>query len=127
MKGVLPDADDAPALAAELAGYPLVTRHVVFALFVPELPISFRAGVALGAAVPEASIHEDGDLVFGKCKVGLSEQWKMPSPADNLVLPKQREQRILRLLVAPAADEGHDFGALFSRPDICHESDLVES
>ncbi len=39
---------------------------------VPELQVGFRAGVALGAPVPEASVDEDGDLLLGECKVGLS-------------------------------------------------------
>lgn len=91
MEGVLPDADDFPALAAEFAGDAEIASHVVSALFVPELPVGFRAGVALGAAVPEATVDEDGDFVTGKGKVGLSGQRKMPSPADDLVLPQQRE------------------------------------
>jgi hypothetical protein len=51
--------------------------------------------------MPEASIHEDGDLLLvnrglarwpsGKGKVGHSAQWKMPSPAGDLALPQQRE------------------------------------
>ena len=68
----MPDADDLPPLAAELAVHSFIAGHVVFALFVPELPVGFRAGVALRAAVPETSVDKDGDLAFGKCKVGLS-------------------------------------------------------
>jgi len=56
--------------------------------------------VALGAAMPEASVDEDGDLLLGKRKVGLSRQRKMPSPVGDLALPQQRELRILRLLVS---------------------------
>lgn len=87
---MLPDADDFPALATELAVDSSVAGHVVIALFVPEGTVGFRAGVAFGASVPETSIDEDGDLLLGKCKVGLSRQRKMPSPADDLVLPQQR-------------------------------------
>jgi len=32
-----------------------------------------RVGVALGAAVPKTSVDEDGELLSGKGKVGLSE------------------------------------------------------
>jgi len=88
---VLPDADDVPSALAELAGDAFIAGDVIFALFVPELPICLRAGVALGTAMPEASIDEDGDLLLGECKVGLSGQRKMPSPAGDLVLPQQRE------------------------------------
>ncbi len=51
----------------------------------------------------------------------------MPSPSGDLVALQQRDQRLLGLIVAFAPDEGHDLGALLSRPNICHESDMVES
>ncbi len=69
---MLPDADDFPSLLAELAVHASVPGHVVGALFVPELPVGFGAGVALGATVPEASVDEDGDPLLGERKVGLS-------------------------------------------------------
>ena len=124
---MLPDADDFTALATELPVYAAVAGHVVFALFIPELPICFRASVALGAAVPETSVNEDGHLLLGEGKVGLSGQREMPSPSGDLALLQQREQRILGLLVAFAPDQGHNLEALLFGPDICHESDLVES
>jgi hypothetical protein len=62
LEGVLPDADDVPTALAELAGDAFIAGHVVFALFVPELPVGFRAGIALGAAVPKTSVDEDVDL-----------------------------------------------------------------
>ena len=55
LEGMLPDADDAPALAAELAGDAAVAGHVFFAFTVPEGSIGFGAGVAHGAVVPDAS------------------------------------------------------------------------
>ena len=72
LKNVLPDADDFPSPAPELAGDAAVAGHVVGALFIPKLPVGFRAGVALGAAVPEAPIDEDSDFLLGKSKVGLA-------------------------------------------------------
>ena len=62
MERVLPDADDFPSLSAELAGDAPIAGNVVRALFVPELPVGFRAGVALGTTVPETSIDEDGNF-----------------------------------------------------------------
>jgi hypothetical protein len=91
LEGVLPDADNFPALAAELTGDTAVAGHVVFAFAVPELPVGFRARIALWAAVPETSIDEDSDLLLGKGKVGLSKQGKMPPPAGDFVLPQQCE------------------------------------
>ncbi len=72
LEGVLPDADNFPSLPPELAVDALIAGHVVFSLFVPELPVGFGAGVALGAAVPETSVDEDGDLLFRERKVGFS-------------------------------------------------------
>lgn len=71
-EGVLPDADDFPSLPAELAVHAAIAGHVVFSLFIPELPVGFRAGVAFWAAVPETSIDEDGDFFLGERKVRLS-------------------------------------------------------
>jgi hypothetical protein len=79
LEGVLPDADDFASWPAELAVHAFIAGYVVFALFIPELPVGFRAGVALGAAVPETSVDEDGDLLLGEGKVGFSECRKMPS------------------------------------------------
>ena len=110
-----------------MAGDALVAGHVVLALFVPELPIGFGARVALGRAVPKTPVNEDCDLFLWEGKVGLSKNRKMPSPAGDLVSLQQAQQRLLGLLVPLPPNERHDFGALFSRPDICHESDLVES
>lgn len=108
----MPDTDDYPSLAAELARDALVASHVAPALFIPELPVGFRAGVALRAAVPETSVYEDGDLLLGKGKVGLSGQGKMPSPAGDLVLLQQAQQRLLGLLVSFTANERHYLGTL---------------
>ena len=55
MEGVLPDADDFPALAAELAVDAAVAGRVGFAFAIPEGAVGFRTGVALGASVPIAS------------------------------------------------------------------------
>jgi hypothetical protein len=55
LEGVLPNADDFPSLPAELKVHAFVAGYVVLALFVPEFPVSFRTGVALGADMPIAS------------------------------------------------------------------------
>ncbi len=86
----MPDADDFPSLLPELAVDAFVARHVVLSLFIPELPVGLRPRVALWAAVPETSVDEDGDLLFGKRKVGLSGQSKMPSPSGDLVALQER-------------------------------------
>ena len=57
-EGMLPDADDFPSPAPKLAGDVAVAGHVGLAFPVPEGAVGFRAGVALGAAVPEPSLWE---------------------------------------------------------------------
>jgi hypothetical protein len=99
----LPDADDFPSLPAELATNAFIAGQIVFTLFIPEGAVGFRADIALGAAVPEASVDEDGDFLLGnrglgrwplgKRKVGLSWQWKMSSPAGELYLRFQKDLR----------------------------------
>ena len=69
LEGVLPDADDFPALTAELARDAAVAGHVVFAFAVPEGAVGLRARVALGAAVPETTVDKDGDFLVGERKV----------------------------------------------------------
>ncbi len=64
LEGMLPDADDFPSLPAELAGDAAIAGHVLFTFAAPEGAVGFRAGVALGAAVPEAAIHKDSDLLL---------------------------------------------------------------
>jgi len=54
------------ALARSLSEPPLRFRVV------PELPVCLWARVAFRAAVPETSVDEDGDLLLGIGKVGLS-------------------------------------------------------
>ena len=73
LEGMLPDADDFPALASELAVHAAIASHVVCAFFVPEFPVGFWAGAAPGAATPETSVEEDRDLLLSERKVGLSE------------------------------------------------------
>jgi len=58
LEAVLPDADDFPSLPSELAVDALIAGQIVLALLVPEFPVGFRAGVALGAVVPEPSLWE---------------------------------------------------------------------
>ena len=55
MESVLPDANDFPAPAPELAGDAAVADHVFFAFADPEGAVGVRAGGALAAVMPIAS------------------------------------------------------------------------
>jgi len=52
---MLPDADDFPSPAPELAGDAFVAGHVFLAFADPEGAVGFRPGVALAAVTPIAS------------------------------------------------------------------------
>ena len=54
-EGMLPDADDFPSPAPELAGDAAVVGYVGLAFAVPEGAVGFRAGGALAAVTPIAS------------------------------------------------------------------------
>ena len=122
LERMLPDADDFPALVPELAGDAAVAGHVGLAFAVPEGAVGFGTGVALGAAVPEASVDEDGDLLFGnrglarwplgKSKVGLSRQREMPSPAGDLAKSEEDQQSVLGFLVSLGPNERHGLRSL---------------
>jgi hypothetical protein len=58
LQGVLPDADDFPALPSELVSDAFIAGHVVLKLFIPESSVGFRPRVALGATVPETSVEK---------------------------------------------------------------------
>ena len=55
LEGMLPDADDLPFPAQELAGDEAVAGYVGLAFAVPEGAVGFGTRVTLGAAVPTAS------------------------------------------------------------------------
>jgi len=72
-----------------------------------QLLVGFWAGVALGAAVPEASVDEDGDLLLGERKVGLAGQRKIPSPSGHLCLAQMKEEHLFGLFVSASIDQEH--------------------
>ncbi len=47
----------------------------------------------------------------------------MSSPAGDFVSLQERQQRLLGLLVPLPSDEGHDFGALLSGPNV-HQPEI---
>jgi hypothetical protein len=87
---------------------------------VPELQVGFRAGVALRTAVPETSVDEDGEFMFGKSKVGLSGQRQMPSPACDVCAAYKAKKHKLRGFVVPRPDKRHHLRPLLFRPNVRH-------
>lgn len=68
--------------------------------------------------MPEAPIHEHGELVLGKGEVRLAFNGVVSAPSGDVVRSKQFGQCDLRVLVAFAPYAGHDFGALLLREDV---------
>ena len=60
-----------------------------------------------GTPMPKASIHKNGELLFGKSEVGAAKDWQMAPPAGYTILAEKACQRLLRVTIAPAANAGH--------------------
>jgi len=66
--------DDGIAEKAKFGRLATVASSVVRDLLAPPPTVALRLGVAAGAAVPETSVHEDGDVVVRQHEVGLAGQ-----------------------------------------------------
>lgn len=84
---VLPDAEDAPAGAAEGACDEGVAATVLAELVVPEGAVAGGALVTTGTAVPETTVDEDGKAVGGEDEVGFAEEEKVATPARERAFP----------------------------------------
>ena len=63
---VLPDAEDAPTLAAEGAGHEAVAGLITGQLVFPERMVVGRDIGVLRAGLPETTVHEDGEACFSE-------------------------------------------------------------
>lgn len=68
---MLPEAHDLPAFPSEHPGHLAIALPVAGDLGVPEFPILPRSRSVLRAAVPEAAVHEHGDMGGRKHEVRL--------------------------------------------------------
>lgn len=79
LDATLPDAKHFPTSGTEDLVNFFVPPLIGFQFALPKPLVRLRAGIALRAAVPKASVYEDGDFPSGPCKI-----W----PPENLpVLP----------------------------------------
>jgi len=69
---VFHEGDDGVTELAKVVGLAAVAPTVVSYLLSPPLAIPLGFDVAARAAVPEASVHEDGDPMVGEHEVGLA-------------------------------------------------------
>lgn len=73
-----------------------------------------------GAAVPETSVHEYGQLGFWKNKIRLAENRTMATPAGDVIRSKNFRQRDFRGLVAASANLRHHHSALGFGENVSH-------
>jgi hypothetical protein len=84
-----------------------VTLSVAMKFALPESAVGFRLGRVPWTAVPEATIHKDGQPRFTEYKVWLSEHRLIAPPADNVVVTQKFHQGEFRVLVPTPANTGH--------------------
>ncbi len=66
----------------------------------------------LGAAVPETPVHENREFNFLKNEIRFAEDFLIPTPAGDLVLPEKCCERDFCVLVPASANQTHYFRTL---------------
>jgi hypothetical protein len=82
---VLPDAEDAPADAAEGAGDEAVAGLILGNLSLPEFRVLLGLRGVEWAAVPETAVDEDGEFAGGEYEIGFTEDPGFTPPAGYTV------------------------------------------
>ena len=124
---MLPNAQDKPATSSQLSRYLPVTRFVARHFFEPISLVGSRLAPVPWAAVPEATVHEQGNARVSKNKVGAACDWQMPSPAFNSGLAENGSQANLSVLVPFGFDSRHHFRTLALAENIGHRAMLAAS
>jgi len=75
---VFHEGDDGVTELAKVVGLTAITPTIVGDLLPPPLTIPLGFDVAARAAVPETSMHENGDAVVGEYEVGLAGEVSRP-------------------------------------------------
>ena len=87
-QGAFPDADDFPAASPQGASYQLVALPVPSHLVFPEGAVAFGCAVTARTTVPETAVHEHREFDFWKNEIRFAEDFLIPSPAGDFVLPE---------------------------------------
>jgi len=85
---MLHERDNGEAEPTEVVGLASVAPPVIGYLLSPPLAIPLRFDVAARAAVPEASMHEDGDPMVGEHEVGLAGEVSRPRRVPDTYLSR---------------------------------------
>lgn len=81
---MLPEAQNSPAQGAQVLRSLAISQHVALQLRPPPISMLLRAGRMARAAVPEASVKEDGDLLSGKGNVDASARQARHRDVDSI-------------------------------------------
>jgi hypothetical protein len=109
MKLALPNAYNFPTASLKHTRDDFVARHIVIEFALPKFETAFRRIRELAAlmSMPEAPIHENGNLIAGENKIRFAKHTRISSPAPNCMLPKKRDHAQLRVAIPFASDSGH--------------------
>lgn len=119
--GAFPDHKAADALVLQRFPDKLISADVVIELLLPELNPAFRHINVLASAVPMpvTAMNEDGDLIFRKIDVGMTEHAGVVLPVAETLMVQQLAKVDLRLCIF-ALDCGHIPASAFRADRICH-------
>jgi len=70
--------------------------------------------------MPKASVNKQGDLRLLKNKVGLSEYWQVPSPANYPARPQEPRHSHFSARIIAAPNTGHNHGPLRFCENVSH-------
>jgi len=122
---MLGDAEDTPAASAQLAVHFPVAFTVAGDLGLQELFVTPRGPVALGTAMPEAAIHEDGQPLLSEGEVGFPGEHQMPPPSRDAFLTEELHQHSLRPLIPSPLDPRHHLGSFRLGEDVGHRCQII--
>lgn len=124
--GAFPDHKAAGFLALQRFPDELISADVVIELLLPELNPAFRhiSVPASAMPMPVTAMNEDGDLIFRKVDVGMTEHAGVVLPVADALMVQQLAKVDLRLCV-PAFDCGYIQASAFRADRICHYTPSV--
>lgn len=134
---MLPKPKNTPSALFQALGHLGIAGLISRNFGVPELLPRLRPAKVLRAAVPEAAIDENGDLLrpedeirahgfpdgrFAGARVANRD---LPAPSGDALRTKHGAQPQLGVLVATRADAAHDLAALGFGKDVGHGTGLI--
>lgn len=109
---MLPHPYHLPPAILQFSVYFLVAIDVATDLGFPELGVGGRFAVALGAAVPEAAVDEEGDAELGEHEVRFAGKRPVAAPALDAVFAEEPDHALFSAGVPLAANVRHHLAPL---------------